>query len=61
MRWRTPPTAALAQGHAREGNGSSLGNADSVGVPGGGTGARLSSEACPPHPVSLSRPATLGS
>lgn len=61
MRWRTPLRGALVESHANRADGSSAWNADSGRVPGGKTGARLSSEACSSHLVSLSRPATPGS
>ena len=58
MRWRTPLRRALVESDANRADGSSPWNADSGDVPGGGTGARTSYEACPPRRVSIPRPAS---
>ena len=56
MRWRTPRCGALAEGHANERMEARSGTWIRAVCRGGGTGARLSSEACPPDRVSFSRP-----
>ena len=48
MRWRTPRCGALAEGHANERMEARSETWIRAVCRGGGTGARLSSEACPP-------------